>query len=473
MSTRKVYCSYQEVIDLHTESDKVTAIGFHVPDTDTPHKMFGGFYDQFKKVKYLGMSVTFVPVAKLPVDPLGVSYEAGEPTMDPRDVVNPILLHGCHGNDMGTILNNLYTGVGGGTPDLVDVYNTDSSDIMMFRNTEEQPVEAANIKTLENLYYKALVDNTWQKAHPQKGFKKAGLHPMVYNLVTNHQIAPGLPVDVPQVISDGLGVPAGFSTTPGQQGFSNFNQNVSFGKLHMFTNRLVPMGWMDTRNVLIAPKSVRIHADSDMTEAMAELLDKTTTRSKFEPIYMLMCLLPPAYKTEQYFRCVINHNFVFAGFRGMSFNNSDLDEGAPSVFDLNEEMSVGDDNGGDDNGGDDNGGGDDPPVDETPVITLSNYSGGFYTVYSIDGSESVNLNSKYLTVSLADSSSAYLGHLVVSDGKIYGHTTPGYFDFQTMKYGSTLSSELTNSFTITNANDNTDLIELLQSGDYTVEVDNE
>lgn len=470
MATRKVYCSYQEIIDLHTESDKVTAIGFHVPNTDTPHKMFGGLYDQFKKVKYLGMSVSFVPVARLPVDPLGVSYEAGEPGMDPRDVVNPILIHGCHGQDLGTILNNLYTGQIGA---LGNKYDTDSTNIFEFINSVSPAGEQLDFTVLENLYYKALVDNTWQKAHPQKGFRKSGLHPMVYNVVANHQINPALAVNAfgNSVITQANGIPAGYEVegTMQQGGWNaTISQDVAMGNVRMFTNRLVPMGWMDTRNTIIPFKSETgfVTSQKSVNEVMADLLDQTTVRSKFDPIFMMVCLLPPAYKTEQYFRCIINHNFVFAGFRGMSFNNSDADLMPPSVFDLNEEMSVGDDSN-DDNGGDDNGGGD----DSLPVITLStetSVGSGKYSKYQIDDSTVINLGSKVIFVSI-NGGVAQLNALTISDSKILGTLSSSTvtFDFETMKNSNNAD------FIVSDANDNTDLIELLQSGDYTVEVDSD
>ena len=43
-----------------------------------------------------------VPAATLPADPLQVSYEAGEPTIDPRDMLNPILHKPYHGEALKT-----------------------------------------------------------------------------------------------------------------------------------------------------------------------------------------------------------------------------------------------------------------------------------------------------------------------------------------------------------------------------------
>lgn len=339
MATQKVYASYQEIIDLHTESDRVSAIGIHTPTGSTPHKMFSGFYDQFKKYKYLGCSVTLVPAARLPVDPLGVSYEAGEPTIDPRDLLNPILWHGCHGQDIGAILNQLYSAGVVGSSNFADVMSTDSIDKFDFINTSgDIPFETLTI--LEKLYYKALTDNTWKKAHPQKGFKKSGLRPLIYSMATTHQIMPmqgGFDAD-PEDIQD-LGVPGSMSASVDGSDIV-FTRGRSYNQ-QFIANRLRGLGWMDTRNVLtnvdavgsITPASM---SEIDPNQGIAAMLDGASKRSVLPTLYMGVILLPPAYKTEQYFRMIINHRFAFAGFRGISFQNDAINEDAPSVFNLND-----------------------------------------------------------------------------------------------------------------------------------------
>lgn len=152
MTTQYANASYQEIVDLHTESDKVSVVGLHTPCSDTPIHMLKGFWTQFRKFKYNGCSVSLVPAAQLPADPLQVSYEAGEPTIDPRDLLNPILFHGCHGNDMGAILNNLYSSDTAG--DIVDYQGSDSIDHNILPN------DAYTGDFYENLYYRALTDKS-------------------------------------------------------------------------------------------------------------------------------------------------------------------------------------------------------------------------------------------------------------------------------------------------------------------------
>lgn len=317
MATQKAYASYQEITDLHTESDKVSVIGIHTPQGDTPRKMFGGFFDQFKKFKYLGASVTLVPAARLPVDPLGVSYEAGEPTIDPRDVLNPILFHGCHGNDMGSILNKLY-----GNPDYEDV--NDSLDIL--ESQEATQIDGV-VGTLQRLYYMALTDNTWRKAHPQKGFKKSGLRPLVYSLASTRQIAPSQFFDPTW----------GHTVVAGDPDGGEFNEDDEWESKvtnltpQLITPRLTSLGWLDTRNVMgfpvtiTDPISTSEIGDASFETQKALALQQDVTLPK---IFMGVILLPPAYKTEQYFRMIINHHFAFKGFRGISLRNDQVGNGA-------------------------------------------------------------------------------------------------------------------------------------------------
>lgn len=314
MATQKAYASYSEIVDLHTESDTVTAIGIHTPQGDTPRKMFGGFFDQFKKFKYLGASITLVPAARLPVDPLGVSYEAGEPTIDPRDILNPILWHGCHGNDMGSILNKLY-----GNPTYEDV--SDSLDV----NEAQETTQLNIVGTMQRLYYMALTDNTWRKAHPQKGFQKTGLRPLVYSLASTRQIAPGTLSNPAFDEFDEMGDPTGgFDTTTNKT-------TITRSTPQFITPRLTSLGWLDTRNVLQIPTDFVF--ETGTTEigdraTLGELAMATQNDVTLPKIYMGILLLPPAYKTEQYFRMIINHHFAFKGFRGISLKNDQQDNHA-------------------------------------------------------------------------------------------------------------------------------------------------
>lgn len=369
MTTQYATASYQEIIDLHTESDKVSVVGIHTPNSDTPYHMLKGFWNQFRKFKYNGCSLSLVPAAQLPPDPLNVSYEAGEPTIDPRDMLNPILFHGCHGNDMGTILNTLYTDDTGTLGQMVDTLRSDSVDL------NELSQASGNVpitEMYESLYYRALTDKTWLKAHPQRGFRKSGLHPMVYSLASNMQIAPteyvtGIgPRGIDHDDSDGsssvaydgaMGVTSGTSSnnilaarTYGRPTFNSttggyrYSLPIASSALGFFTPKLMRLGWMDTRAV-IGPTSHLYGETSESAPPSEENLANlfiaganATHHVNTPKIFMGMIMLPPAYKCEQYFRLVLNHSFSFAKFRGasMQYDNVGTVKEAYSVFNFND-----------------------------------------------------------------------------------------------------------------------------------------
>lgn len=332
MATKGVTCSYQEVIDLHTEPDHVTVIGIHTPTGDTPRKMFRGFFDQYKKYKYLGASVKLVPAARLPADMLQVSYGAGD-YIDPRDNMNPIMFHGCHGDDMGTILNRLYNSQD----------PTDSLGVLDITPNALNYLETAEYDQWERLYYKALTDNTWKKAHPQRGFIKSGLRLLIYQLATNHQLMPGTKANamiggVRAEFLDSVGSP----DTPTSEGTYGTDLEITDPVLNdsmFFTPKLIGLGWMDTRNVLTKPASAEAEFDSQSTpQHQIDLALNAATISQINyaelpKLYMGVVLLSKMYKVAQYYRMIINHRFAFKDFRSISFMPEQ--SGVPSYFNAN------------------------------------------------------------------------------------------------------------------------------------------
>lgn len=355
MTTNFATANYQEVIDLHTESDTVSVIGIHTPCTDTPMKMLSGFWKQFRKMKYNGCSISLVPAARLPADPLQVSYAAGETTIDPRDMLNPIMFHGCHGDNMGSILNMLYSG---------QVSNTDIN--RNFADSLEQNVFNSKMvgnDFVEALYYKALTDNTWKKAHPQAGFRKSGLRPMVHSVVASAPF--GLQTIVesegtglsPTVrgnamkrygelgIDNTYGLKAkgtpGLMDTVTEGGATDVDITPTHDSVSFMTSKLHPLGWQDTysvhQNTMEAtPLTGDPQGDAGAIGALLAnpYLNEPLTVPK---VFMGMIMLPPAYKTEQYFRLIINHNFAFKGFRGASMDtfSQEMVNNAPAVYNFN------------------------------------------------------------------------------------------------------------------------------------------
>lgn len=327
MASNFVKCSYKEIIDLNTEDSKVTAIGIHTPTGDTPAKMFPGFFKQYRKYKYRGASIAFYPVARLPADPTQVSYDAGEPGIDPRDLANDILVHGCHGDDMGAILNKLY-GDNNAIADSVD--RLDMGVNYPFLDTDPW------YDLMERLYYKALTDRTWKHAGVQRGFFKKGLRPLVYSLATNHQIMPSQQANLGMRIVNGTPYMTGGIPTSDYEGDDEedvLSNVLNQTQIQMFTPRLTRLGWMDTRQVITGsgPVSVDgVDTGSEIEQVLAQSMVEQVNLAQLPRLYMLMILLPPAYKTEMYFRVVVTHHFAFKGFRGVSMLPEQT--GVPAMF---------------------------------------------------------------------------------------------------------------------------------------------
>lgn len=351
MTTNFATANYQEVIDLHTESDTVSVIGIHTPCTDTPRKMLSGFWKQFRKMKYNGCSISLVPAARLPADPLQVSYAAGETTIDPRDMLNPIMFHGCHGDNMGSILNMLYSGQFSSTD--VTRNHADSIEQNVFNS------KMVGNDFVEALYYKALTDNTWKKAHPQAGFRKSGLKPMV------HSVSASAPFGMQAPPSEGTGLTPkilGENTSYGELGVGtnrNLGASGTPGLIRtvtspstivdvqpqndsvFMTSKLHPLGWQDTYSVHQSSSEAKPVTGDPVGDAGAigSIFASTYVNEPLTvpKVFMGMIMLPPAYKTEQYFRLIINHNFAFKGFRGASMDtfSQEMVNNAPSVFDFN------------------------------------------------------------------------------------------------------------------------------------------
>lgn len=351
MATNFATASYQEVVDLHTESKTVSVIGIHTPNTSTPVKMLGGFWKQFRNVRYLGCSLSLVPAARLPADPLQVSIGAGEPTIDPRDMLNPILFHGCHGDDMGAILDTLYSGEANSTSDVVRK-QSDSAVLDVFSENQK------GNDYVDALYYRALTDRTWAKAHPQVGFRKSGLHPLVHQIVANRpfsQFAPspeynragnlgptvindkGIPVNAGQIgTTPPAGGTIGVYPTPGLPDTNAVETDVNFdiskngaGGYAFATSGLRPLGWQDTQTSVMTindyvSEPLTGNAEQDAAK-VAATWTKVVVPNTIPKFYMGMILLPPAYKTEQWFRLQINHRFAFKGFRGISMIDDDAE----------------------------------------------------------------------------------------------------------------------------------------------------
>ncbi len=312
MATNFVTAKYQEIYDLGTQAGKTTILGIHTPDDGNVYNMLSGFFDQFRKYRYKGCSVSMVPAAQLPADPLQVSFEAGALTCDPRDLLNPILFHGCHGEELNEILDSVY-----------------------YKGTSPSSVRELQVNTQvsEASYYAALSDPSFRKFGIQQG-AKVSLKPMVHPLAVTQPIEHSDSKYYYAYNSGGTtitgsvdGNDSGDFTSQTQT--SNYDTNsivnvrdlvqlqvsgagIPSSKVYVsptktiFSNGLRPLSWLPTWHFVPYAGS-----NIDTADRVSDVSIETT---RLPLLYMGLFILPPSYTQEMYFRLIITHYFEFKDF---------------------------------------------------------------------------------------------------------------------------------------------------------------
>lgn len=324
MTTKFVTATYQEVYDLGTVAGKVSVLGIHTPDGSSSiqsggvYNMLSGFFSQYRKYRYTGCTVAMIPAAQLPADPLQISYEAGEAAIDPRDLLNPILFHGCHGENLNEVLNSVYarSSSGGG----INSISVNRQDLDAENNLFGLSVNA------EDAYYSALSDPSFRKFGVQSGLK-VNLRPMVHPLAMSFPLVPNAGVGYTydpqlQIFIPSNGAGEGQLSANGNIGSPTHDvpsslyfqdgggQGVPATVFpQMFTTGLRPLGWLPTAQ--LGPDS----GQSVTFQTPSDEVKPSDPGIVFLPrIFMGLIILPPSYKQELYFRMVITHFFQFKDF---------------------------------------------------------------------------------------------------------------------------------------------------------------
>lgn len=331
MATNSVMASYQEVIDVSTVPGKVGVFGFHTPDTLKPVQMLEGFYKQFRQFKYLGATVKVQPAATLPADPLSVSYEAGEVATDPRDLLNPIMVKGCHGETMNNALDVIFKD----NPALGD-----SFDRVQYDFDTDAPIPA---QIGDGMYYSALSDPSFRKYGVLQPFSMNNLHPLVHKIVGTMPIYPAQS-DKGQLdhVYQGLGardpdseipyydpvkpnvgellIPAGIRQFAG-------NYTSEYGEVPgtIFTSKMERLGWLDT----VSRPQINSKTHVSFSVGSGGSVSPNVASGDYDPeletnmpykynsipkLFMACMIMPPCYKTILTFRIVVTHRIAFRGF---------------------------------------------------------------------------------------------------------------------------------------------------------------
>lgn len=335
-----------EIYDLSTDVNKGTVLKIHAPGGNNIKRHLAGFFMQYKQFKYHGCKVTLVPASTLPADPLQLGYEAGEPTIDPRDMVNPILYRWYHGEAMLTdqltfVEKDPINGDGASTAPYQDKdYIGSSVDQQDYFQMVGNPAGAPEYPYSDAIYANCLMDPSFKKAGIQAGFSTF-CRPYCYNIVTNQQYLPNRKVGITGVIpgsfepQDG-DVHSHFISGKGEPRHSYQTHDEISGQFLeylkqdsgvLFTNKLQLLGWMDTvtrqfnfdSDVLgNVSNGIAVQGGSDFFIGNLNQIGSGGSLSlqTFLPdIQMLYILMSPAYKTRFYFRLILKHYFSFRGFR--------------------------------------------------------------------------------------------------------------------------------------------------------------
>ncbi|AMR73072.1 capsid protein [Human feces smacovirus 3] len=298
MATNYASASYQEILDVNTVKGNVTIIGIHTPTGNTPVRRLSGFFSQFRKFRYKGCSVQVVPAATLPADPLQVGFEAGENTIDMRDMLNPILFHGTHGESLQIAWNNIFynhdrfNSTDTGSTGYIEGAGFDADDVN-FANSTNSPVETQ--------YYQAITDRTWRKFGIQSTFKLPFMSPRVWKASTVYPILPNAYQDQGAMNTDSFmggesALPQGTFFEPSLSRRVGA-QPTEILSQHWMSSGTTPLGWLPTVTMPVNSGSVY--------PAPPTILPK---------IFMGILVLPPSYLQELYFRVIVTHYYEFKGF---------------------------------------------------------------------------------------------------------------------------------------------------------------
>ncbi len=324
-----VKASVMEIYDLQTSVGKGTVLKVHTPTGNNVKRHLFGHFLQYKRYKYLGAKVSLVPASTLPADPLQLSYEAGDQNIDPRDMVNPILWKHYHGETMTTDVLHVQDQLDYSQKDMVDPYvagySVGEANYGQF-GTSGVPID--------KVYPRALMDTSFRKAGVQTGFSTY-VRPFVYNVTSNLQLAPGLRGSSGNLSSNfmGLSYPDptlqltvepvsrvnSSLTGPREVGYrsdakNSLTENVEGkSRLAFQTSNLVPLGWQDTLSRDF--NSSQVNPKASVIGSSTDNMGDFGIGPNLPDIPMLYILMPPAYKTEFYFRMIIKHYFAFKGFR--------------------------------------------------------------------------------------------------------------------------------------------------------------
>lgn len=257
-------------VDLSTTPQRVSVIQITCGGTRCLRRLLP-FFGAYKYFKLGNTSVKLVPSSTLPVDPTGLSYEAGENTVDPRDMFNPGLIRITNGEDFA------------------------ARDLWNITSAEDQ----------NNYYYAMMLDDRWFKFRLQDGFsrqavplywKTGQLHQDHFPGQTNNYLTVKSDTSKPPIVSHEIGY---YAYSSGSAFPDRRNQILTGSSPHgMFQMGLKErIGWLPT---------------DAFTNNYSNLSGTATMTPNTPPeVELFTIILPAAYKTKFYYRLYITEEVYF------------------------------------------------------------------------------------------------------------------------------------------------------------------
>ncbi|AJF23078.1 cap protein [Human smacovirus 1] len=284
--TNFVSQKFQWFVDLQTSADSMQVVTITAGGQRVRRRLLP-FFAAYKYYKLGSVSVRFVPASTLPVDPTGLSYSAGENTVDPRDQFNPGLVRITNGED----------------------FNVDTA--LLADDTASQ-----------NMYYQLMLDPRWYKFNLQSGFRRKAI-PLYWSIGQLHQdVFPGAVQNLPSITKSSSGSVNSYNTGNRvdhiEDSNSAFNYYSGSNPHSIFqVGGKERMGWMPT--------------DAFYDPGNPDLV--LGTMAQVPEVELLRVILPKAYKTKFFYRLYIEETVNFKGPVCMYSTNSSV---AGSFYPLNQ-----------------------------------------------------------------------------------------------------------------------------------------
>lgn len=256
--------TYSEFFDINSSSDGTKRFTI-VAGGEIVKRRLAPFFGAYKYYKLGAVRVKCVPASTLPVDPTGLSLEAGETTVDPRDLFNPGLCRITNG----------------------ETIDAPTSGVVM---TDEE-------------YIATMLDPRWFKFRLQSGFQRSAT-PLVWNIAQAHQDAmPGqtyyfdFPSGGAMLHNSYPTADTGLLSVDYKDGTGTSQQKAIYeyySKLSLLQNSRVKLGWMPTDDAYYSPTKGIVRGSATVPE-----------------IDLISFILPKAHKTKFYYRLFVSTTVYF------------------------------------------------------------------------------------------------------------------------------------------------------------------